>query len=296
MIISTKGPTAGAIMVEWNVKASSTGAAGMWDSHICVGGALGSDLDFAKCPKMGYSKYCITASLLLHVTRGSSGYFENVWAWVADHDNDMGLYCEFNKLASQISLYSGRGMLIGSQGPCWFYGTGSEHTILYQYELYYAMSIYMGHIQTESPYFQPGPVAPKPFADSIKTGQFRRDPTFADCKTDSSRAAWGLRILNSENIVLHSAGLYSWFDNCDQQPCLKGESARSASWRLKDPRACPFTIVLRTAWCRWRLARVTRRASIRRTTNEGSRRKSVSGTRLMGATTSCISRQRFFPS
>jgi hypothetical protein len=233
MIISTKGPTAGAIMVEWNVKASSNGAAGMWDSHIRVGGALGSNLDFEKCPKMGYSEDCITASLLLHVTRGSTGYFENFWAWVADHDNDMSLYWEFDKLASQISLYSGRGILIESQGPCWFYGTGSEHTVLYQYELYYAKNIYLGHVQTESPYFQPSPVAPKPFADSIKTGQFRGDPTFADCTTDSCRAAWGLRILNSENIVLHSVGLYSWFDNYQQQPCLKGEKCQERIMEVK---------------------------------------------------------------
>ncbi|KAL2167137.1 hypothetical protein VTG60DRAFT_1656 [Thermothelomyces hinnuleus] len=84
MIFSVKGPTAGAIMVEWNVKESSHGAAGMWDTHIRVGGALGSELDHANCPKLGYSEACITASLLLHVTPKSSGYFENVWAWVAD--------------------------------------------------------------------------------------------------------------------------------------------------------------------------------------------------------------------
>jgi hypothetical protein len=56
----------------------------MWDTHIRVGGALGSDLDQSKCPKLGFSEACITASLLLHVTSKSSGYFENVWAWVAD--------------------------------------------------------------------------------------------------------------------------------------------------------------------------------------------------------------------
>jgi glucan 1,3-beta-glucosidase len=34
IIFSTEGPTAGAIVVEWNVKESCQGAAGMWDSHI----------------------------------------------------------------------------------------------------------------------------------------------------------------------------------------------------------------------------------------------------------------------
>ncbi|KFA45429.1 hypothetical protein S40293_10065 [Stachybotrys chartarum IBT 40293] len=235
MIISAKGPTAGAIMVEWNVKASSNGAAGMWDSHIRVGGALGSDLEVANCPKFGYNEDCITASLLLHVTSGSSGYFENVWAWVADHDNDMSLYWEFDKLASQISLYSGRGMLIESQGPCWFYGTGSEHTVLYQYQLRYARDIYLGHIQTESPYFQPVPVAPMPFAGSVRTGMFGGDPTFSDCTHDNCRAAWGLRVLNSENVLLHSAGLYSWFDNY-LQGCLVPENCQERMMEVTSSR------------------------------------------------------------
>jgi hypothetical protein len=32
-------------------------------------------------------------------------------------------------------------MLIESHGPCWFYGTGSEHTVLYQYQLYKAKNV-----------------------------------------------------------------------------------------------------------------------------------------------------------
>ncbi|KAL2198358.1 pectate lyase superfamily protein-domain-containing protein, partial [Corynascus similis CBS 632.67] len=232
MIFSVKGPTAGAIMVEWNVKESSHGAAGMWDTHIRVGGALGSDLDHANCPKFGFSEDCITASLLLHVTPKSSGYFENVWAWVADHDNDMSLYWEFDKLASQISIYSGRGMLIESEGPCWFYGTGSEHTILYQYQLYNAKNIYMGHIQTETPYFQPEPVAPTPFEDSVALERFKGDPSFADCKTDACREAWGLRIIDSEDVVIHSAGMYSWFVNYEQE-CLEPENCQERIMQIR---------------------------------------------------------------
>ena len=225
IIFSVKGPTAGAIMVEWNVKASSPGAAGMWDAHIRVGGAIGSDLAFEDCPKFGFSNLCITAAMLLHVTSRASGYFENVWAWVADHDNDKSLYWEFDKLASQISIYGGRGMLIESQGPCWFYGTGSEHVVLYQYQLYNAKNIYMGHIQTETPYFQPVPVAPAPFKDQLNLGPFRGDPSFAQCKTDGCREAWGLRILNSQDVVIHSAGLYSWFVNYGQS-CLTAEDCQ----------------------------------------------------------------------
>jgi hypothetical protein len=66
----------------------------------------------------------MAAFMLLHITRESSGYFENVWAWVADHDLDN----ELNALAyetlegiplnvqTDISVYAGRGILVESQG------------------------------------------------------------------------------------------------------------------------------------------------------------------------------------
>jgi hypothetical protein len=102
MMFTVKGPTAGAIMVEWNVHESFQGAgtvvrnfssvmlltwnslAGMWDSHIRIGGATGSELDNQKCPKGSFSEACISVSLMMHITSKGSGYFENVWAWVAD--------------------------------------------------------------------------------------------------------------------------------------------------------------------------------------------------------------------
>lgn len=57
----------------------------MWDSHVRVGGAKGTDLDFATCPKLsGLNDNCLCAALLFHVTKQASGYFENVWIWLAD--------------------------------------------------------------------------------------------------------------------------------------------------------------------------------------------------------------------
>ena len=144
----------------------------------------------------------------------------------------MSLYWEFDKLVSQVSIYGGRGMLIESQGPCWFYGTGSEHTVLYQYQLYNAKNIYLGHIQTETPYFQPEPVAPTPFEDSIALGRFNGDPSFTDCKTDRCKEAWGLRVINSEDIILHSAGLYSWFVNYGQD-CLHPEDCQERIMQVR---------------------------------------------------------------
>jgi hypothetical protein len=140
-------------------------------------------------------------------------------------DNDKELYREVDKSMSQISVYGARGVLIESQGPCWFYGTSSEHAILYQYQLNKAKDIYLGHIQTESPYFQPKPLAPTPFEPSVMLQRFRSDPSFNNCKKDSCKEAWGLRVIDSENVIVHSAGLYSWFNNYEQG-CLKSENCQ----------------------------------------------------------------------
>lgn len=51
-------------------------------------------------------RHCEGAHTLLHITATGSGYFENVWAWTADHDLD-------NHLAQgQISIYVGRGVVV----------------------------------------------------------------------------------------------------------------------------------------------------------------------------------------
>ena len=73
----------------------------------------------------------------------------------------------------------------------------------------------MGHIQTETPYYQPAPVGPKPF-DVATNPSFPSDPQFKDCKTDTCKNAWALRVIDSSNIYIHGAGMYSFFNNYDQ--------------------------------------------------------------------------------
>ena len=90
LIFTTVGGTAGAILVEWNIKASSPGAAALWDCHARVGGALGTKLTPDECPPVtsgisGVNSRCNAASLMMHLTKSGSGYFENMWLWVADH-------------------------------------------------------------------------------------------------------------------------------------------------------------------------------------------------------------------
>ncbi|OBT86923.1 hypothetical protein VE02_04416 [Pseudogymnoascus sp. 03VT05] len=235
MIFSVRGATAGAVLMEWNTAASEQGAAAMWDSHFRVGGALGSDLDFATCPKFSSKDECIAASLMFHVTPQGNGYFENVWAWVGDHDNDASVFNQPDSTITQITVYGARGTLIESHGPSWFYGSGSEHTVLYNYLLSGAKNIYMGHIQTESPYYQPVPGAPAPFGAAAS---FPNDPDFSQCNitanTDNEqcRYSWGLQVIDSTDVTIHSTGLYSFF-NAYYQDCIDTHNCQERVLEVK---------------------------------------------------------------
>ncbi|KAM6526030.1 hypothetical protein FSOLCH5_002161 [Fusarium solani] len=217
MMFTVSGPTAGAILVEWNAQEATKGSVGMWDSHFRVGGAVGSKLQKSDCPKStgSVNPKCKAASMMLHLTRESTAYLENVWAWVADHDLD-------DPKETQIDIYAARGILIESQ-RAWLWGTASEHSVFYQYQLSGAKNIVMGMIQTESPYYQPVPKAPTPFSP----GLFRDDPTFRDCKADDAGCytSWALRIIDSSAVYVLGAGLYSWFFDYSQK-CLETEDCQ----------------------------------------------------------------------
>lgn len=235
MMFTVKGPTAGCILMEWNVHESGQGSAAMWDSHFRVGGAAGTDLQLKDCPSMAtsISSKCKAASMLMYVTHDASGYFDNIWLWVADHDLDNPLNADAYEsedgipmnVKTQISIYVGRGLLVESQGPTWFYGSSSEHTQMYQYELFGASNIFMGHMQTETPYYQPNPNALTPFEAGVSG--FPGDPTFDDCYDDLCRSAWALRVINSTDVVIYSAGFYSFFQN-NQLGCTASEDCQLA--------------------------------------------------------------------
>ncbi|KAF9483862.1 exo-beta-1,3-glucanase [Pholiota conissans] len=207
ILFTTIGPTPGAVVVEWNVQqpAGQIGATGMWDSHIRLGGAAGTNLEPSTCPRDGSkgTANCFAAYLALHLTTSSTAYLEGTWVWLADHDLD-------GDGGTQIQIYSGRGILSESAGPVWMIGT-AEHHILYQYNLFNAKNHYIGFMQTETPYFQPSPLPPNPFNVNTAIG----DPTFSP----SMPAAWALQIQSSSNIIVFGAGLYSFFENFDQT-CL----------------------------------------------------------------------------
>ncbi len=70
----------------------------------------------------------------------------------------------------------------------------------------------MGQIQTETPYYQPTPNALVPFPVVASLN----DPDFASsCSGVSGNcaAAWALRVINSNNILVYGAGTYSFFSD-----------------------------------------------------------------------------------
>ncbi|KUJ07893.1 pectin lyase-like protein [Mollisia scopiformis] len=223
LLFTTVGETKGLIAVEWNLEADEPGSTAMWDCHVRIGGATGSQLTSQQCPpvKSGVNSGCTAGSLMFRITSSASAYLENVWLWVADHDLDDADLNNANNTMTQVSVYVARGILIESRKPTWLYGTASEHSAFYQYSFYKAKEIYAGMIQTESPYYQPNPRPPAPFNSLTKI--FPGDPSFE----------WAVRIERSANISFSGAGLYSWFNTFDES-CVDGRTCQNSMVEMKE--------------------------------------------------------------
>ncbi|GIJ92325.1 hypothetical protein Asppvi_011306 [Aspergillus pseudoviridinutans] len=166
LILTSKGPTPGVILMEWNVAAESAGSAALWDVHIRLGGATGTKLTLTECPP---------------ITTGTNP--SSCQLWVADHMIDDPLLNDPLNNMEQLSMYSAQGMLIESQKATWLYRTASEHSVFYQYNFNGAQNIFTTFLQTESPYYQPTPKPPAPFDQVV--GTFDSDPTYGSDGSDA---------------------------------------------------------------------------------------------------------------
>ncbi|KAM0271938.1 hypothetical protein ACHAQH_008876 [Verticillium albo-atrum] len=248
MILATRGPAPGAKILEFNLRsvAGTHKPSGMWDVHIRVGGFAGTDLVLEQCPTypnktVPIDPSCFAAWGSMHITRSAAGLLmENCWVWVADHDLEDPQY-------RQITLFAGRGVLVESEeGRLWFHASSSEHHVLYQYLFHRTRNVYMGQIQTETPYFQPNPPATEPFP-ALRA---YHDPDFAkECAKPRGdpnvpcAMAWGLKIEASKDIKIYGAGLYSFFNDYSTACCQIGAGARCQQ-RIFDiggsHGACPY--------------------------------------------------------
>jgi len=233
MMFETKGPAPGAIMMQWNVQETSQGSCGMWDTHFRVGGSAGTDQQIADCDARTSTEFrpqCAASFMMMHVSQQASAYFENMWFWVADHDLDMiRQYPRPAANETQISIFNGRGVLIESQGPVWLWGTSSEHSALYNYQVANAKNVFMAGIQTETAYYQSAP-------DSLHSGFTPNaafsDPDFADCTDGNCKKTWGMRVLESTDVYMFGGGLYSFFDGYSQV-CTETESCQTNMVELR---------------------------------------------------------------
>ncbi|KAJ7061666.1 glycoside hydrolase family 55 protein [Mycena amicta] len=231
LVITTTGGSAGAVGIEWNLEATSAGAAGLWDVHVRLGGAMGTNINAANCPTSSINAaQCASAFLGIHITSTGTGYFENVWVWNADHDLD-------DPNQTRLNVFSGRGILVESAfGPVWLVGTASEHHVIYQYAFNNAQNIYAGLIQTETPYFQPVPIPPAPFS----TNALYADPS------EPVIDAWGLVITGSFNMFIYGAGLYSFFQNYGQD-CVPNRNCQNSMVLVDQVSSAVYIYQLTTA-------------------------------------------------
>ncbi|KAJ7913682.1 exo-beta-1,3-glucanase [Mycena leptocephala] len=231
LVITTTGGSAGAIGIEWNLDATSPGAAGLWDVHVRLGGAMGTNINAANCPTSSINAVeCASAFLGIHITSSGSGYFENVWVWNADHDLD-------DPNQTRLNVFSGRGILVESaRGPVWLVGTASEHHVIYQYAFNNAQNIYAGLIQTETPYFQPMPIPPAPFSTN---------PLYGD-PSEPVIDAWGLVITRSFNMFVYGAGLYSFFQTYGQD-CVPNRNCQNSMVLIDQASSAIYLYQLTTA-------------------------------------------------
>lgn len=212
MIVSTQGATSGAILIDWNLSSYEDAPSGMWDVHTRIGGFAGSELQLANCgattAKVDVAnRNCIAAFMSMQFSDSSSGvYLENNWFWAADHDID-------DPNLGRITVYAARGLQISSRkGAFWLVGTSAEHHALYQFQLRETKDVFAGQIQTETAYYQPNPPSTIPFASNFAYGDYDFK-THCTGKPNNCAMGWGLRVVNSQSIIVYGAGLYSFFDN-----------------------------------------------------------------------------------
>ncbi|CUS11856.1 unnamed protein product [Tuber aestivum] len=223
LIFETQGPQPGAILMEWNSRDpyGKQGVNGLWDVHFRVGGSRGTNLEPEQCAKKPEQNNtanpaCFGAFMHLHIKKTASLYMENIWAWTSDHNLDGPDF-------GQISIYNGRGILTETtEGPVWFYSTAAEHNVVYQYQLQETKNIFMAMIQTETPYWQSNPMVTAPFPINPAFN----DPTYPGCTAKTCKS-WALRIIDSTNLLIYGAGLYSFFENYAQE-CVKTHTCQDS--------------------------------------------------------------------
>ncbi|KAK4450929.1 pectate lyase superfamily protein-domain-containing protein [Podospora aff. communis PSN243] len=212
----------GAVLIKVNMKGPKPGDVGFFNTHFRVGGARGSKVfGNAKC-RTKQPAECLAARMMVHLTEGSSSYWENSWGWTADHDLDMMVEGEvgLGEGAGETYPATGAGWLVEAREGTWILGAGPEHNVLYQMNIHNAKNVFMGLQQGETPYWQ-GPenplLAPEPWGKYL----LGSDPDFAWCAPDDNMCRMGLYqiITNSSDINIYSSGFWNFVAGPNRTMC-----------------------------------------------------------------------------
>lgn len=120
-------------------------------------------------------------------------------------------------------------------GDIWLYGTAVEHHVLYQYQFYATRNVAMGQVQTETAYYQPNPDALIPFP---------ADAAFHDPIMATGQSGWGLRVVDSSDLLIYGVGLYSFFSNnnvtCSNQG--NGEACQARIFSVENSQVSVYNL------------------------------------------------------
>lgn len=206
----------GAIILQVNMKGSTKGDVGIWNSHVTVGGAADSNVN--KACSNANTATCLAAFAMLHLSSSSSCYIENMWGWTADHSLERGGY---------QNIATGRGALIEATEGTWLTGTAFEHNTLYNYNMHQARHVYAGLQQSETAYWQgigSSQYAPAPWSALGRFG----DPDFSWCAGDDATCRMGLaqNIDGGSELYLYGSAFWTFFHgettacyNCPETVC-----------------------------------------------------------------------------
>ncbi|KAF3940988.1 hypothetical protein ABW19_dt0209110 [Dactylella cylindrospora] len=217
VLVTAKAGSAGAISYQWNLNGRS---AGMWDSHSVIGGQIGSGLELAQCrhdfATNSPRRQCMGAFMHLHITAPASDItIENAWFSAVP-------YQFVPKSSNALSVYVGRGVYIeDSWGPIWLYSVTADNSVFYQFQFVNAVNIFASSLEGSNPSFQSNPAAPVPFS----VNPAWEDPSFkAICPPRTGAEllkcarSYGLRIVNSDNVLIYSTALLAGLDNYGRCP------------------------------------------------------------------------------
>lgn len=153
LLLSTVQDVPGCILLDW--QGSSTAPSGLWDVSARL--------------------YGIASDVFIVHGEGAGVYYEEGWLWVADHDIDSG---------QTLTIKNPRGMTITNtgSGSSYLYGTASEHSQYYQYNISNASNVTAVLIQTETDYWSTPP-----------TG-------------------FAINLEDSRDINIYGTGNYNWFN------------------------------------------------------------------------------------